>query len=202
MSCHCRVTGHLPGMSTDLVRKMSWQVCCDRKRSVGGRPGSSLASSSRPLLLIQYILGALFTEAEALVAVMATERKTKPSRMGLPVWLKDLFTHTPEHTCTLYHTHTGMNTHTLALAHGSISRQTLPSYTWPHGHIPINLQSPHFQRASLSPGEPCQSFLRDICFRKEEFGLDLEENLFNPRCSERNRATGGRQIGHCVLAMV
>lgn len=137
MLCHLRVTGHLDGYLSiyldseeDILAGLLWQeTLCWRTLA------PVLASSSRPLLLIQYIQGALFTDAEAFAAVMATRKKTKRARMGWPVWLKDLFTHTPVHTCTLHHTHIGTNTHMLMLARRSICRQTLPSTqmaTWSH----------------------------------------------------------------------
>lgn len=88
------------------------------------------------------------------------QRRTKPARMGLPVWLKDLFTHTPVHTCTLHHTHIGMNTHMLTLTGEAYVDRLCQAHKWLHGHIPMNLQSPYCQSAFPPPREPCQSSCR------------------------------------------
>lgn len=99
--------------------------------------------------------GALFAEAEALAAVMATRRTTKPARMGCRVTQRSVYSHSGTQLVrfiahTLAWIRTCLRWHPQAHA-GRLCQ----AYKWPHGHIPTNLQSPYFQSASLPPREPC-----------------------------------------------
>lgn len=74
-----------------------------------------LASSSRPLLLVQSMQGALFTDAEALAVVMATKRKIKPAWRGWSLLTqRSVYPHFCTHLYASSHTHWHEHTHAQA----------------------------------------------------------------------------------------
>lgn len=99
---HLRIPGRwLLHSSTD---KMFWKACC--KTLWGKMLALGLSPSSRVLLLIQCIQGALFTDAEALAAVMATRKEDKACQDGLAcVTQRSVYPHFCTHLHASSHTH-------------------------------------------------------------------------------------------------
>lgn len=134
---HLRIPGRwLLYSSTD---KMFWKTCC--KTLWGQMLALGLSPSSRALLLIQCIQGALFTDAEALAAVMATRKEDKACQDGLAcVTQRSVYPHFCTHLHASSHTH--WHRQTCSHQHPEAYADTLCITQMPRDHIPINLQSP------------------------------------------------------------
>lgn len=139
MLCHLGISEYLEGgCSTRLLTK------CSGKPAVklwGKMLALGLSPSSRALLLIQCIQGALFTDAEALAAVMATRKEDKACQDGLAcVTQRSVYPHFCTHLHASSHTH--WHRQTCSHQHPEAYADTLCSTQMPRDHIPINLQSP------------------------------------------------------------
>lgn len=105
MLCHLGISWYLEGScATHLPTKCSWKTAV--KPSGGRLLALGLSPSSRVLLLIQRIQGALFTDAEALAAVMATRKEDKACQDGLVcVTQRSVYPHFCTHLHASSHTH-------------------------------------------------------------------------------------------------